>query len=99
MVRAQYHFRRVDCGVDAGDVRRLAELSQDPPVRMVDPRGFAELDEDHWSFHVDRIGYVAPFSIKYPVLRRCNSSVIRTRTSGIVIPKRSRMTRSGGAVA
>lgn len=99
MVRAQYHFRRVDCGIDAWDVRRLAELSQDLPVRMVDPRSFAELDEHHWSFHVDRIGFVAPLLIRYPAFRRCNSSVIRTRTTGTVIPKRSRMTRSGGSVA
>lgn len=50
-VRPQYHLRPTGRGFDAFDVRRLIALSAALPVRMVDPRDFAELDEDHWFRH------------------------------------------------
>ena len=52
-IRPQYHLRRTDQGIDTFDVRRLIRLSRDLPVRMIDPRNLAELDEDHWYFHTD----------------------------------------------
>ncbi len=50
-MRAQYHLRRTDTGIDAWNVRRLIALSRDLPVKMVNPHAFAELHENHWYFH------------------------------------------------
>lgn len=50
-IRAQYHLRRTREGIDAFSVQRLIRLSQGLPVRMVDPNGFVELDENHWYHH------------------------------------------------
>ncbi len=50
-MRAQYHLRQTDTGIDAWCVRRLIELSSALPVRMINPHAFAELHENHWYFH------------------------------------------------
>ena len=50
-IRPQYHFRKTDSGLDAWNVQRLVNLSRDLPVRLVDPRSFKELQENHWYAH------------------------------------------------
>ena len=50
-VRPQYHLRRTTSGIDAWSIERLIDLSRNLPVKMVDPRTFGELHEDHWYFH------------------------------------------------
>jgi hypothetical protein len=50
-IRPQYHFRQTVAGLDAWNVVRLIKLSKDFPVRLVNPRSFKELQENHWYAH------------------------------------------------
>lgn len=50
-VRAQYHLRQTETGIDAWSVERLIELSRNLPIRMINPQSFSELHENHWYFH------------------------------------------------
>lgn len=54
-IRPQYHFRQTQGGLIAYDVRRLVRLAQHLPVNMIDPRQFAELDENHWYGYEDQV--------------------------------------------
>jgi hypothetical protein len=77
-VRPQYHLRRTREGIDAFDVRRLIRLSEGLPVRMINPRNLAELDEDHWYFHTDarptprsfleHVEQILECEIEYPII-------------------------------
>ena len=65
-IRPQYHLRRTDHGIDAFDVRRLIPLSEDLPVRMIDPRDLAELDAGLFALSMVaalRFGYLLHFVI------------------------------------
>lgn len=54
-IRAQYHFRETDLGIDAWDVRRLITLSANFPTRRVDPNSFPELHTNHWYKETHRL--------------------------------------------
>lgn len=47
-VRKQYHFWPGDHGLDAWDVDRLVELSQNLPVRDVELSSIGEVDTVYW---------------------------------------------------
>jgi hypothetical protein len=47
-IRAQYHFRDSQEGLQAWDVRRLVRLSRGLPVQAVPLAQIAELDAEHW---------------------------------------------------
>jgi len=78
VVRPQYHLRRTADGNQAFDVRRLIRLSQDLPVRMIDPATLPELDENHWYVHtasaptprsiLEHLRLIRACDIRYPVI-------------------------------
>ncbi len=55
-MRKQYHFwpREADGGVDAWDVDRLIELSEELPVEQVDVESIDEVDSVYWFDEVQR---------------------------------------------
>jgi hypothetical protein len=77
-IRTQYHLRPTERGIDAFDVRRLIRLSASLPVRRIDPRKLAELDEDHWYFHTDarptprsileHVALMRACALRYPII-------------------------------
>jgi hypothetical protein len=73
-LRPQYHLRRTPRGIDAFDVRRLIRLSADLPVRSIDPRTVAELDEDHWYFHTDALPTPRSVLQHLVLIRACDPS-------------------------
>ncbi len=50
-IRAQYHFRVSEQGLQAWDVRRLVRLSRDLPRQAVALSEIAEIDRTHWYGH------------------------------------------------
>lgn len=85
-IRPQYHLRRTGHGIDAWDVRRLVDLSKDLPVYHVDPRQFAELDENHWYFQavteptprsiLEHVELVLTCDLRHPIILDASGRVM-----------------------
>ena len=73
-MRKQYHFWRVDGGLDAWDVDRLVELSRDFPVKQVTLKSLWELDTAYWSQPLtvrdvaDHVRLVQAVDLTYPII-------------------------------
>ena len=85
-IRAQYHFRKTESGLDAWDVRRLIELSSDLPIRKIDPASLEDIYKPHWYLEqdavpspasiVDHIRLVQECDLAYPIILDAEGSVM-----------------------
>ncbi len=68
------------------DVRRLIKLSQTLPIQQVDPRQFAELEENHWYAHGEQLPtpdsilkhmvLIDACDIKHPIILDANGRIM-----------------------
>ena len=86
-IRVQYHLRRTETGIDAWNVQKLIALGMDLPIKKIDPRKIAELDENHWYFHdsklvpsprsvIEHIRLVQDCDLDHPIILDHNGRVM-----------------------
>lgn len=77
-LRPQYHFRQTELGLSAWRVDRLIELSQDLPVRHINPLDVADLQTNHWYMEdaavpspasiIEHMKLIEASDLKYPII-------------------------------
>ena len=86
LVRAQYHFRQTETGLDAWDIRKLIELTQTFPTRLIRPSDITDLEVNYWysdpnaipspNSILDHIRLIETADISFPIILDQNGRVM-----------------------